>query len=124
MSLSRTRSQWSQSKTRVPRGSLAFTAPQAEHVFDDGENRSTATSCVSRSEHSVAMISSSWLRPASARERDRHLLDRCFAVFDESEQASCRIDRMQPDELLHLPPNARVLRLQQRLREHQTNTVA
>ena len=61
--------------------------------------------------------------PTPAGVADRHLLDRRPAVFDKAEQATGRRDGVQPDELLHLSADVRILRLQQRLGKHQTHRV-
>jgi hypothetical protein len=42
-SRSMTRGEESQSKTRTCSGSLAFTAPQSEHVFEEGYQRLATT---------------------------------------------------------------------------------
>ena len=57
--------------------------------------------------------------PTATGVTDRHLLDRRPTVLDNPEQTTSRLDRVQPDQLLHHSPDVSVLRVQQRLGEHQ-----
>ena len=61
--------------------------------------------------------------PPATGVRDRDLLDRGPTVLDEPVQASCGLDGVQPHELLGTPTGVRVLRLDQRLWEHQADGV-